>query len=177
MRPTRVETWDDKQIAFDYTVAQEMTLGEEAEDAYTFHCFTPMERWLLLSLISFYPEFENRWSDDWPSDIKNQLISETTRKLVTILACETDVSRIADVLEAQLPELTVMNTKLDAIIAALGIISDAVDVGLSDLDTTLTGIQGELSAGVIDEDLIDQIELLINGVAVILGAPPIPILP
>lgn len=177
MRPNRVETWDDKQIAFDYTVAQEMTLGEEAEDAYTFHCFTPLQRWLLLSLISFYPQFDNRWSDNWPSDIKYQLISETTRRLVTVLACETDVTRIADILEAQLPQLTTMNAKLDLIIAALSDIDATVDVGLADLVISLAGVQGQITAGIFDDDLIDQIELLINGVAIILGAPSIPILP
>lgn len=177
MRSSRVETWDDKQIAFDYTVAQEMTLGEEAEDAYTFHCFTPLERWMLLSLISFYPQFDNRWSDDWPADIKYQLISETTRKLVTVLACETDVSRIADILEAQLPQLTVMNLKLDLIIAALSDMDDTVNVGLADLVISLAGIQGQITAGIFDDDIIDQVELLMNGIAIILGAPSIPILP
>lgn len=177
MRPSRVETWDDKQIAFDYTVAQEMTSGEEAEDAYTFHCFTPLQRWLLLSLISFYPQFDNRWSDDWPSDIKYQLISETTRRLVTVLACETDVTRIADILEAQLPQLTTMNAKLDLIIAALSDIDATVDVGLADLVISLSGIQGQITAGIFDDDIIDQVELLLNGIAIILGAPSIPILP
>ncbi len=177
MRSSLVETWDDKQIAFDYTVAQEMTLGEEAEDAYTFHCFTPLERWLLLSLVSFYPQFDNRWSDDWPASEKYQLISETTRKLVTVLACETDVSRIADILEAQLPQLTVMNLKLDAIITALGAMDDTVNVGLADLAIGLAGIQGQITAGIFDDDIIDQVELLMNGIAIILGAPSIPILP
>lgn len=177
MRSGRVETWDDKQIAFDYTVAQEMTTGEEAEDAYTLHCFTPLERWLLLSLVSFYPQFESRWSDDWPPDEKYQLISETTRRLVTVLACETDVSRIADILEAQLPQLTVMNAKLDLIIAALSDIDDTVNVGLADLVISLAGIQGQITAGIFDDDIIDQVELLMNGIAIILGAPSIPILP
>lgn len=177
MRPSRVETWDDKQIAFDYTVAQEMTLGEEAEDAYTFHCFTPLQRWLLLSLISFYPQFDNRWSDNWPSDIKYQLISETTRRLVTVLACETDVTRIADILEAQLPQLTIMNAKLDLIIAALSDIDATVDVGFADLVIGLAGVQGQITAGIFDDDIIDQVELLMNGIAVILGAASIPILP
>lgn len=177
MRSNRVETWDSKQIAFSYSAALEMTLGEVEEDAYTFHCFTPLERWLLLSLISFYPLFDNRWSSDWPPEIKSQLISETTRRLVTVLACETDVSRIADVLEDQLPQLTVMNAKLDAIILALSDMDNTVNVGLANLADGLAEIQGEITAGIFDDDLIDQVELLINGVAVILGAPPIPILP
>lgn len=177
MADTRVETWDAKQIAFDYTVAQEMVTGEESNDAYTLHCLTPLERWLLLSLISFYPQFEGRWSDDWPSDTKNQLISETTRKLVTFMACETDVTRIADILEEQLPQLTVMNAKLDLIIEALTGMDTTVDTGFTALVTALGDIQGQITAGIFEPDIIDQVELLINGVGIILGAPSIPILP
>lgn len=177
MRSQRVETWDDKQIFFDYDVAQEMVLGEEEEDAYTFHCFTPLERWLLLSLISFYPQFDNRWSDDWPADEKYQLISETTRKLVTILACETDVSRIADILEAQLPQLTVINAKLDSIALALSDLDTTLDTDLIAINNTIAGISSQIASSTFDDETIDQIELIMNGIAVILGAVSIPVLP
>lgn len=177
MRPSRVETWDDKQIAFDYTVAQEMTSGEEAEDAYTFHCFTPLQRWLLLSLVSFYPQFDNRWSDNWPSDTKYQLISETTRRLVTVLACETDVTRIADILEAQLPQLTTINAKLDLIITAIDDIEGTLNTELGDIASGISAIQVQIGSSTFEPNIIDQVEAILNGAAVVLGAVPIPVLP
>ncbi len=177
MPEVRVETWEAKQIAFDYTAAQAMTLGEEENDAYTIHCFTPTQRWLLLSLISFYSIFSNRWSSDWPLVEKDQLISETTRKLVTFMACETDVTRIADILEAQLPQLTTMNAKLDLIITAINNIEGTLDTQLGDVVSGIADIQTQIGSSTFEPNIIDQVEAILNGASVILGAPPIPVLP
>lgn len=177
MGDVRIETWETKQIAFDYATAQAMTEGEEENDAYTIHCFTPLQRWLLLSLISFYPIFSNRWSDDWPSEEKDQLVSETTRKLVTFMACETDITRIADILEAQLPQLTTINSKLDLVITAIDNIEGTLDTRLTEVVSGISDIKVQIGTSTFEPNIIDQVEEILNGAAVILGASGVPVLP
>lgn len=174
MSDKRIETYESKQVFFDRGTMLALTLGETE---YTVHCFEPMERWMLLTLISFYGEFGNRWSTDWPDEERNQLLATIVRRLICPVACETDVQRIADILEAQLPELTTMNGHLAALTTSLDTLEATTDIRLLNINDTLELIKTELDTGFIPANIIDQVEFLLNGIAVILGAPSVPILP
>ncbi len=174
MANKRIETYEDKQVFFDKEVMLELTLGETG---YTVHCLDPDERWLLLTLISFYGQWLNRWSTDWTEDERSQLFAKAVRRLVCPVACEEDVKRIADILEAQLPQLTTMNGHFTNLVTVVDNLEETTDVRLLAINDTLALIEAELSTSLIPANIIDQVEFLLNGIAVILGAPSVPILP
>ncbi len=174
MTDKRIETYQSKQVFFDKAAMTEMTLGE---DQYTIHCLGAEERWLILTLVSFYGDWVSRWSEDWTADERNQMYSNIIRRLICPVACETDVQRIADILEAQLPELTTLNGNLVTMTASLDTLEVTTDIRLLAINDTLALIKAELDTGFIPSNLVDQVELLLNAIGVILGAPSIPILP
>lgn len=174
MADKRIETYQSKQVFFDKSVMTEMITGE---DQYTIHCLDAGERWLVLTLVSFYGEWASRWSEDWTDDERFQMYSNIIRRLICPVACETDVQRIADILEAQLPELTTLNASLATLTTSLDTLEATTDIRLLAINDTLALIEAELSTGLIPSALVDQVELLLNAIAVILGAPSIPILP
>lgn len=174
MPDKRIETYESKQVYFDKETMLALT---EGENEYTVHCLEPEERWMLLTLISFYGDWLNRWSTDWSTEERSQLFSNIVRRLVCPVACETDVKRIADILEAQLPQLTTMNGNFSTLITSVDTLEVTTDARLLAINDTLELMIAELNTGLIPANIIDQVEFLLNGIAVILGAPSVPILP
>ena len=159
----KVTTWASKQVHLDKDYMLRLTGEEEAE--YYLVCLSPQSRWLLVSLVDFISQFYNRW-DLWASDREiDQLVAETTEGLYCPMACSDDIQAI--------------NTTLATINTTLGEIRDALGGVTADLDLRLVEIKTEVAdidvalADLGLPDLIDKLEPMLNGIGVILGAPPI----
>ena len=160
---TRVETWASKIAVFDYTQCVAMTDGE-TDEAYTVHCLSPFARWFLLTVASFYGEFTTRWTD-WPDGLAEQVYAESVKGLVNVMACETDVTRIATATEAILAEFQSLNNRV-----GLGPSGEDINGRLADIEVRLGEILVRLPTTPLDPSLVDQIEEILDGVGTILGA-------
>lgn len=157
-----VTTRASKQVHLDKDV---MLARVEGLPDYFVICLTPSSRWVLISLLSHLAEYYRRW-DNWDSHREiDQLSSETLLGLFCPMACSDDIQAIIAAME-------VMNTTLAQIrdrIAPDGEDVDtdlkAVVAGIATLDTTISDF------GL--PELLDKLEPMLNGVGVILGAPPI----
>jgi hypothetical protein len=159
----RVETWASKIAVFDHDRMVELTAGED-DDAYTVHCLTPRARWLLLTLVSFYGEFTGRYVN-WPEGEARDAYSETVKGLINVMACQTDMTRIADATEAAVVELQSLNNRI-----GIGPGGEDINGRLADIEVRLGEILVRLPATPLDPTLIDQIEEILDGVGTILGA-------
>lgn len=162
MKDNRIETWGSKQVAFDKDDLTAMTVGES--DYYVI-CLTPQSRWLLLTLLEFYAIFENRWKN-FTDDERFQLHSQTLKGMVCPMACSEDIQAINTTLEA-------INTTLIALSAKLGPTETDIDGRLSDLSDDMDALTAAVTSS-FPSSIFDQIEPILNGVGVILGAPTIP---
>lgn len=161
-KDSRVTTWTSKQIGFSKQEMEDLTVGESA---YYVVCLTPAERWYLLSLAHFYKDYANRW-EGFTADERDELVSNAVWRMICPMACQEDIQAI--------------NTTLGLINATLGEIRDRLGDGDADIDLSLQEIGTdleELTTAVAESfpSLIDQIEPILNGVGVILGAPTIPL--
>lgn len=162
----RLETWESKITSFDYDECVLLTNGE-TDEAYTVHCLTPYARWFLLTLASHYGEFTTRWVN-WPNGEALQTYSEAVQGLVNVMTCETEVTRIAEATEAILTEFESLNERV-----GLGAGGESLNERLADIEIRLGEILVRLPSSPLDPSLIDQIEEILDGVGVILGAAAI----
>lgn len=162
----RIETWDSKITSFDYDECIALTDGE-TDESYTVHCLTPYARWFILTLISHYGEFTTRWVG-WPAGDAEQTYSEAVQGLVNVMTCETEVTRIAEATEAILAEFVTLNERV-----GLGGGGESINDRLDEIEVRLGQILVRLPETPLDPGLIDQIEAILDGVGVILGAAAI----
>jgi hypothetical protein len=160
----KVVTRESKLWRADYSEALAATLGED-DDEYTVHCLTPLSRWLLLGLVHFYGQWPSRWVGDWPEGLPDQVYQEAIKGLIDIMACQTDMTRIADATEAMLDRLDSLNDRI-----GLGPSGQDLNSRLADIETRLGQIITHLPDTPLDPSLIDQIEQILDGVGTILGA-------
>lgn len=163
VRDRRVTTWASKIGKIDKSSLDALIVGEPG---YWIVCMTPASRWLLLSLLTFIDEYKNRWLSFEDNREIDQLVAETNWGMICPVGCSEDLANI--------------NTTLQGISLTLIEMRDRLGDENGDLDTRLTEIKteiAELETSVTDWDLadiFDQIEPILSGVGVILGAPPIP---
>lgn len=157
-----VTTRASKQVHLDKDV---MLARVDGLSDYFVVCLSPASRWLLISLLSHLSEYYGRW-DNWDSTREiDQLSSETLLGLICPMACSDDIQAI--------------NTSLGAINSTLEEIRDRLAPDGEDLDTDLQAVVAAviaLDTTVSDfglPELLDKLEPMLNGVGVILGAPPI----
>lgn len=163
VRDRRVTTWASKIGVVDKASQADLT---EGEPEYWVVCMSPNSRWLLLSLLAFIEPYKNRWLGF--DDVReiDQLIAETADGMICPMACQEDIQAI--------------NTTLQSISLTLIEMRDRLGDTDGDLDARLTEIKTEiadLDLTMIDfglPELLDQIEPIMSGVGVILGAPSIP---
>lgn len=153
MPDERVTTWKSKQVGFDHNVMLDNTLGET--DNYII-CISPQSVWLLRTMLAMYGHFYNRWSGFAKDDI-DQLVSLTERSLIVPLGCETDLTRIADALEAMLDLQIDQNLFLQQF--------EAINSHLADLNGNLVDIKN----GQLNEGLFDDIEETLDDIGTVLG--------
>jgi len=154
MQDVRVTTWKSKQVGFWASALADDTEGET--DNYII-CITPQSVWLLRTMLAMYGEFYNRFFG-FTKDQVDQLVSETERSLIVPLGCETDLTRIADALEAMLQLQIDQNLFLQQL--------EAINTHLANVSGSLVS----LSDGQVGVEHIDDIEETINEVVKILGA-------
>lgn len=158
----RVTTWLSKLVLIDYQDIQSLTSVETSN--YFVLCIRPDERALLSICLSHYVDWLDRWRN-FPSEVdRSDLIARTYDSLGVELACSEDIE--------------LLNTNLAAINTTLGEMRDRLGDSQADLDTKLADIKASIDAlettlAAIDPSLIDQLETILNGVGVILGAPSI----
>lgn len=163
IRDRRVTTWASKIGKVDKGSLADLTVGEPD---YWIVCLTPASRWLLLSLLTFIDEYKNRWFNFETVREIDQLVAETNSAMVCPVGCSEDLANI--------------NTTLQGISLTLIEMRDRLGDENGDLDTRLTEIKteiGEMEASLSGWDLADllnELEPILSGVGVILGAPPIP---
>lgn len=159
MSDDRVTTYRSKQIAFDKTRIAEFT---EGESGYVVVCLSPSERFFLLSLVEFLTTFRNRFEEGWTEDEFQALHSGVLRSLICPMACQEDIQAI--------------NSTLTLMVGVLEDIRDRIGPEEANLDLRLVDIGDDIEAlttavgTAFPSSLIDDIEPILNGVGVILGA-------
>lgn len=162
----RVSTWASKQIVFDRDQIQGSLISGESE--YVILCMRPDSVAYLLQLATFYQDWRNRWPN-WTDSQRVDLVARTVESLVLPLACSEDIQAIIN-------QLTIIATTQAEIRDRLGPVDSAVTVSLDAIEDKLEEIRLALPDD-FPTDIFDQVEEVLNGVGVILGAPGIAILP
>lgn len=162
----RVTTWSDKQIAFDQSQLQGALV--EGEGEYVIICLEPDSVAYLLQLATFYQSWKNRWPG-WSDADRLDLVTRTVERLIFPMACSEDIQAIID-------QLTIIATTQGEIRDRVGPVDTSLQETLDQINTTLTNIQAALPDD-FPADIFDQVEEVLNGVGVILGAPSLAILP
>jgi len=155
----RITTYQSKQVAFDKTRIAEFT---EGESGYVVICLSPSERFFLLSLVEFLTTFRNRFEEGWTEDEFQALHSGVLRSLICPMACETDIQTIS-------ATLTTMVSVLTDIRDRLGPEDGNLDLRLVDIGDDIEALTTAVGAA-FPSSLFDDLEPILNGVGVILGA-------
>ncbi len=161
-----VVTRESKQAAFD---KDWQTILTDGEGDYFLICLSPSSRWLLITLLEFYGEFHNRFLNYSGEREIDQLRSETLEGLICPMACSEDF-------QALVAEMVTLNATMVEVRDRLGDTDGDLDARLTELVTEVDQL-GTIVAGLDTSDLYDQVEEILNGVGVILGADEIPVLP
>lgn len=157
---------------WDYNDASELTQEEQGVEGYFVLCMPPMARWLLLSMLDFYSVHSSSFLN-FPDEITRiDTIAQAYKGLIKDMACETQltelvtqVTRIADATDelnnriGQGPQGESIHDRMYNI-----------EIILNDMESRLLSIANNVSSSALDPTLIDQIEAILNGVGVILGA-------
>ncbi len=165
-RHQRVTTYKSKQVAFDKTLIPDLT---EGEPDYYLVCLDPTQRWLLLTLLEFYTTFRGRFKGGWTDREIDQLHATLLKELIKPMACQEDIQAI--------------NTTLQSISLTLIEMRDLIGPPGSSVNSRLVEVVtelGDIETAVDDafpDPIFDQVEAVLNGMGVILGAPVIPIAP
>ena len=159
MPDARVTTYQSKQVAFDKPRIAEFT---EGESGYVVICLSPSERFFLLTLVEFLTTFRNRFTGDWTEDEFQALHSGVLRSLVCPMACETDIQTISATLTTMVSVLTDIRDRLGPEEGNLDL--RLVDIG-EDIEALTTAV-----GSAVPSSLFDDLEPILDGVGVILGA-------
>ena len=152
-----VTTWLSKQAEFHKPVMLELTVEEED----VIVCLSPRARWYLLSVSAMYGEFANRFKE-WDPGEALEMVHDAEASLIMTLGCQSDLTRIADALEAMLALMVDQSLVLNQLTR----LADATEAQGAEF----TGIGAIIGGAGVDEGLIDQIEEILDGVCTILGA-------
>lgn len=160
----KVTTHASKIFQSDYANQADLIQGEPD---YWLVCLTPGSVWLLSSLLAFQELYRNRWVNYPSVSNRDELIADTWFALECPMACQDDIQAINTTLQNISLTLIEMRDRLGGPTADLSVDLNAIKTAIDAVNT---------SVGTLDiADLIDQIEPLLDGVGVILGAPAIPI--
>lgn len=160
----RVTTYTDKQVAFHKDKLANLTVGESG---YYLICLSPAERWVLLTLLSFYDKFYNRWLGDWTRDEIDDLAGATMWRLTCPMACEEDFQLL-------IGHVAAISLTMTEIRDRLGPAEGDLNGRLQDISTDLEDIKTAVEAA-FPSDIFDDLEPILNGVGVILGAAGVPL--
>lgn len=159
MSDKRITSYASKQITFDKSVSESLTVGESA---YYWVCLTPLQRWYLLTLCQFYEDWVNRWTGGWTDTERIDLVASTTYELEEPMACQEDIQAL--VAAVQGIGLTMQE------------IRDKISANEEDVVTALENIATKIDGLGDPSDLVpylDDLEEVLDGVGTILGAAAI----
>lgn len=160
----KVTTQASKIYRSDYASQSDLTQGEPD---YWLVCLTPESIWLLSSLLAFQEVYKNRFINYPSVDNREQLLANTWFALECPMACQDDIQAINTTLQGILLTLQEMRDRLGGPTADLSVDLNAIITAINAVNTSVATLD--------IADLIDQVEPLLDGVGVILGAPAIPI--
>lgn len=153
MQDRRIVTWKSKQVGFKL---DDLTSDTEGETDNYILCITPQSVWFLRTMLAMYGQFYNRWFD-FDRDIIDQLVSQTEISLTVPLGCETDLTRIADAMEAMLAN------QIDQALFLTEL--QGINNNLANLNGTLV----DLGGGETLVPFLDDIEDTLDDIGTILG--------
>lgn len=160
----QITTWLSKQVEFDYDAIQEYSDGESV---YFVLCMRPDERALLLSSVNFYADWSDRWVN-FPDELtRSDLLARTNESLVKELACSEDIELI-------ITHLAALSLTMTEIRDRLGPAEGDINGRLADISVDLEDLKTAVD-NAFPTSIFDQLEPVLNGVGVILGAPDIPL--
>lgn len=153
-----VRTYASKQVAFDKNLISDATQGEA--DWYAV-CFTPTERWFMLTLLEFYTTFKSRFVGGWTEREIDQLHADTLKRMICPMAC-------SDQFEQLLVIMTGMAITLQEISDKVGPTGADINLRLLDIDETLDEIKVSVDNS-FPSSIFDQLEPIMDAVNIILG--------
>lgn len=159
----RITTWASKIPVIDKNDMADYT---EGEGDYSVICLTPPSRFVVLSLLAWWHDFYNRWHNFSSQREIDQLYAETFLGVSCPMACSEDIQALVTAVQGIGLTMIEIRDRLGDVDGDLDARLTEVKVALETIDTTVASLD--------HSSLYDEIEPILSGVGVILGAPAIP---
>lgn len=159
----RITTWASKVPVVDKNDMADLTSGE---GDYVVICLTPQSRFVILSLLAWWVDYYNRWHNFSGQREIDQLYAEAFEGVSCEMACSEDIQALVAAVQGMGLTLIEIRDRLGDVDGDLDTRLTEVKVALETIDTTVAALD--------HSSLYDQIEPILSGVGVILGAPSIP---
>lgn len=159
----RITTWASKIPVID---KDDMAGLTEEEGDYVVICLSPQSRFVVLSLLAWWYDFYNRWHNFSGQREIDQLYAETFSGVSCEMACSDDIQALVTAVQGIGLTMIEIRDRLGDVDGDIDARLTEVKVALDDIDTTVASLD--------HSGLYDEVEQILNGVGVILGAPAIP---